>query len=202
MHESPTTVQTVAPTVSARKRLVKRRGTVHGPNDPDACTDGAVFRDGSVQTVDQKISEGGASEVQYSVRDGRTDVNIVKDPAAGSSSLASQPVPVPSDAQLLYWTLVDDGALPDGYLPHFVLLMNSVEAEAARQASPSFLGNPQADLFVHKFHQNKNGEATQERSAADVFAQAFALPPKRYKTRLERTLCSGPTPRKDAEDLE
>ena len=40
------------------------------------------------------------------------------------------------------------------------------------------------------------------KSAADVFAQAFALPPRRYKTRLERTLFSGPTPRKDAEDLE
>ena len=108
--------------------------------------DGAVFRDGSVQTVDQKSSEGGSSEVQSSVRDGRTDVSIVVDPA--------------SHAQLLYWTSVDDGALPDGHFPQFVLLMNSVEAAAARQARATFLDIPQADLFAHRFHGNKKREAT------------------------------------------
>ena len=31
---------------------------------------------------------------------------------------------VPSDSQLLYWTLVDDGALPDGFLEDFIRLRN------------------------------------------------------------------------------
>ena len=58
------------------------------------------------------------------------------------------PTPSGSSACVLYWTLVDDGALPDGYLVHFVQLLDSVDAAGARHARASFLDNAQADLFV------------------------------------------------------
>ena len=98
--------------------------------------------------------------------------------------------------------LEDDGVPHDGHFTHFADLMVSVESAAARRARATFLDNPQADLFVHKFHQNKSQEQSREKTVADQLAQAFTLPPRKYKTRLERTLFSGPTPRKDAEELE
>ena len=61
---------------------------------------------------------------------------------------------LPSDAQLLFWTLVDDGVWPDGYCAYFADLMGSVESAAARQARATFLDNPSADLFVHQFHKD------------------------------------------------
>ena len=110
--------------------------------------------------------------------------------------------PVPSDPQLLYGTLVDDGAQPDGFLSQFVVLMAAVEPATARQARATFLDNAQADLIVHEYHKNKSHVEAQAKTAADVFAQAVAFPPRRFKTRLGRTLVSGPTLRKDAEELE
>ena len=99
-------------------------------------------------------------------------------------------------------TLVDDGVLPDGYCTYFADLMASVESTAARQVRATFLDNAQADLFVHNFHHNKSQVQSREKTVADQFAQAFTLPPREYKTLLERTLFSGPTPRNDAEELE
>ena len=40
------------------------------------------------------------------------------------------------------------------------------------------------------------------KSADEQFALAFSARPQKYRTRFERTLYSGPTPRKDAEDIE
>ena len=203
LHVPSSTVHSAAPT-ETRRRL-KRRDQVQGPSLPDGWTR-SVDGSGQMTTLGQEerevqgesrdaqsatiVTDGLADEVQCSVRDGQTEVSIVRDE------------PVPSDAQILYWTLVDDGALPDGFIEDIVRLMESVESAAARQARMTFLDNPEADLFVHNFHRNQRRAATVEKSTADMFAQAVALPPRRYKTRLERTLFSGPTPRKDAEEQE
>ena len=80
---------------------------------------------------------------------------------------------LPSDAQLLHWTLVDDGVLPDGYCAYFADLMGSVESAAARQARATFVDNPSADLFVHQFHKDMSQVRSQEKTVADQFAQAF-----------------------------
>ena len=92
--------------------------------------------------------------------------------------------------------------LPDGHLAQSVNLMAAVEPAASRQARATFLDNAQANPFVPVYHENKRLVDAQAQTAADVFAQAVALPPRRFKTCLERTLFSGPTPRKDAEELE
>ena len=145
-----------------------------------------------------EVSQGSLSDGSERVDDSWTD-DFTKCPPplrkrlfkrSVVTSVVPPPVsdPIPTNAQLLYWTLVDDGALPNGYLSHFITLMNSVEAAAARQARVTFLNNPQADLLIHEFHQNWRKVAVLEKTAADVFAQAFALPPRKYKTRLERSL--------------
>ena len=60
------------------------------------------------------------------------DASIVMDPPIVDSSTVVQQELVLADSQLLYWSLVDDGAIPDGFLSHFILLMSSVDAAAAR----------------------------------------------------------------------
>ena len=194
VHGPTATDNPEAPPVS--KRRLTRFGARSGDAVPDACT---------VRTVGHELRDEWkkeASEVEISAMDERPVESTLMDPSNHNSSYSTQPSATPSDAQVLYWTLVDDGALPDGFLEDFVLLMQSVESAAARQARTTFLDNPQADLFVHEFHKSQRLAATEEKSTADMFAQAVALPPRRYKTRLERTLFSGPTPRKDAEEQE
>ena len=109
---------------------------------------------------------------------------------------------VPSDAQLLYWTLVDDQVVPDGFLSDFERLMAVVDTASVRQARASFMDNPQAALYLHELAKTKESENKKAKSADDQFALAFNAKPKKYRTRFERTLYSGPTPRKDAEDVE
>ena len=176
------TVKATAPSNPVLRRILKRGIVSHGPDDPAASLDSPAVRDGSLQTVGQYRS----GEVKSSGKDGQMDLCTAMD------------VPIPSDAQMLYWTLIDDGSVPDGFLADFMVSMRSVESTAARKTRATFLDNPQADLFVHEFHKKKSGVATEEKSSADAFSQAYALPPRRYKTRLERTPFSGPTPRKDA----
>ena len=60
----------------------------------------------------------------------------------------------------------------------------------------TFLDNPQADLFCTSSTRTSH-KYSREKNVADHFAQAFTLPPRKYKTRLERTLFSRPTPKKD-----
>ena len=85
---------------------------------------------------------------------------------------------------------------------YFVKLVDSVELAAARQARATFFDNPSADLFVHQSHKDRSQVRSREKTVADQFAQAFTLPPRKYKTRHERALFSGPTPSKDAEEAE
>ena len=109
---------------------------------------------------------------------------------------------VPSDAQLLYWTLVDDQVVPDGFLSDFERLMAVVNGASDRQARASFMDNPQAALYLHELAKSKESENKKAKSADDQFALALNTKPKKYRTRFERTLYSGPTPRKDAEEVE
>ena len=52
----------------------------------------------------------------------------------------------PSDAQLLYWTLEDDGVVPSGYEQDFLKLMSVVSGAAERQTRATFQDSPQAAL--------------------------------------------------------
>ena len=112
------------------------------------------------------------------------------------------PQPSPTDAQLLYWTLEDDGVVPPGYEQDFTQLMSVVCGAAERQARTTFLDSPQAALYLHNHEKEKGKAGHQAKSAEEQFALALNLRPRRYKTRFERTLYTGPTPRKDAEEAE
>ena len=110
--------------------------------------------------------------------------------------------PCPTDAQLLYWTLEDDGVLPPGYEQDFTQPMPVVCGAAERQARATFLDSPQAALYLHNHAKEKAKVCHKAKSAEDQFALALNLRPRRYKTRFERTLYTGATPRKDAEEAE
>ena len=111
MNIPSTTVKATAPSNPVRRRILKRGIVSHGPDDTVAPFDSPVDRDGSLQTVGHHRS----GVMKSSVKDEYIDLCTVMD------------APIPSDAQMLYWTLVDDGAGPDGFLADFVTLMRSVE---------------------------------------------------------------------------
>ena len=75
---------------------------------------------------------------------------VVMGATSASRDGLQMPQSLPSDAQLLCWTLVDDGVLPDGYCTYFADLMSA----AARQGD--LPGQSSSGPLLHKFHQNKS----------------------------------------------
>ena len=130
---------TVYPATETTRRRRARRDMVQSPSVPDGWTEGAVLRDGSGQ-VDSP-DERSIGEVPSLLRDGQMVVSTVTNLPTGpveemfqtrgvesvvmEASSAGQDglrtaQSVPSDAQLLCWTLVDDGVVPAWWL-HYTL---------------------------------------------------------------------------------
>ena len=107
------------------------------------------------------------------------------------------------DIVLLYRTLVADGGLPPGFEAELFTLGPILESAAQRQGRRiRELTNLDAAVLLEdqKAQQKKN--AKEVKTSADQFSRAAELPPRRYKSRLQRTLHAGPTARKDAEEKE
>ena len=121
-------------------------------------------------------------------------------PQPGSSSQSSSgPF---SDAQILYYTLVQDGAIPSGFLAEFESLVKNVEMDAARQARNSYRDEVHSTIWLHERKKAEERTAKEHKQAFDLLAHVAALRPRRFKNRLQRTLAAGANARRDAEELE
>ena len=108
-----------------------------------------------------------------------------------------------SDGALLYFTLVADGALPDGFLRDFLWLTPWVSAAAQRQAAQlARTGDLEAALFLHHDAERRKAQSYQEKSGAEQFITAASAPPTRFKSRLHHSRSQGRTARKDSEESE
>ena len=179
-HVLLSTVYPVATPETTRSRRT-RREMVQSPSVPDGWTDSAVPRDGLRQVSEvhsvlrdgqmdgSDNSRGGFSTsgqyfsnvaVQKELMDATEEVKnqslkkVVMGATSASHDGLQMPQSLPSDAQLLCWTLVDDGVLPDGYCTYFADLMDPAESAAARQGD--LPGQSSSGPLLHKFHQNKS----------------------------------------------
>ena len=62
--------------------------------------------------------------------------------------------------------------------------------------------NEQAAVLLHDFHRQKTKSSEATKSAVDQFVAAARDKPRSYRTRLQRMQYVGPTPRRDAEEME
>ena len=109
------------------------------------------------------------------------DAQVVQD---GSVVLAHADEGPPADIDVLYHTLVRDGALPKGFEREFATLATVITAAAERERRRmANFGNVEAAVWLHEREKRKLvGEQVQQR--------------------LERMLFDGPTARRDAEEAE
>ena len=93
-----------------------------------------------------------------------------------------------------------DGGLPPG---EFFTLRPILESAAQRQGRRSReLSNMDAAVLLEQQKAQQKKKAKDTKTSADQFLHAAELPPRRYTFRLQRTLYSGPTARKDVEEKE
>ena len=107
------------------------------------------------------------------------------------------------DKVLLYRTLVADGGLPPRLEVEFSTLGPILESAAQRQGRRiRELSNMEAAVLLRQQKALGEKHATEVKTSADQFLRAAVMPPRRYKSSLQRTLYAGPTARKDAEEKE
>ena len=108
-----------------------------------------------------------------------------------------------SDEVILYFTLVADKVVPDGFLSDFLHLSRSISSAAHRQASRlAHVSDVEAALFVHGEQVKIKDQVLEHKAAVDIFVNASSFPPTRYKSRLHVAKFQGPSARKDAEESE
>ena len=108
-----------------------------------------------------------------------------------------------SDEVILYFTLVADKVVPDGFLSDFLHLSRWISSAAHRQASRlAHVTDVEAALFVHTRQAKIKDQAIEHKAAVDTFVVAASFPPTRYKSRLHFAKFQGPSARKDAEESE
>ena len=129
----------------------------------------------------------------------------VAEPPVRAASIISRfvPSPVLSHFTLLYFTLVQDGALPLGYLQEFISLEAPARRSANRlQASAVAVSDSAASMTLVALRRESEHRASVEKSIADQLVIAAEMRPKRFRTKWQRTVYDGPTARKDAETAE
>ena len=117
------------------------------------------FRDRLLESAQGQFPRDGSAElmllsmVNVAVQEGVATLSI--DGSQVRRDGSSQAVQyMPSDVQLLYWTLVED-RVPDGFLSDFERLMTVVDAASDRQARASYVDNTQSALFLHELAKTK-----------------------------------------------
>ena len=97
-------------------------------------------------------------------------------PQPGSSSQSSSgPF---SDAQILYYTLVQDGAIPSGFMAEFESLVKNVEMDATRQARNSYRDEVQSATWLHERSKAEEQSSTRPScSRGGTSPTAFQEPP-------------------------
>ena len=108
-----------------------------------------------------------------------------------------------SDFLILYRTLVGDGALPAGYDREFMSLEPIVKAAERRENEKAMsITNVGAALWLDKFEKDKGIEQKHSKSIEEQFILACAKEPRRFQSRLQKILYTGPNARSDAEESE
>ena len=109
----------------------------------------------------------------------------------------------PAHFTLLYYTLVQDGALPLGYLREFMSLETPARRAANRlQASAASVSDSMASMALFALRRESDHRAAVEKTIADQLVVAADMRPKRFRTKWQRAIYEGPTARKDAETAE
>ena len=141
---------------------------------------------------------------------GRSAGSTVELEVRGNSSLLQRASSATCSAQnqwtdevILYFTLVADKVVPDGFLFDFLHLSQWISSAAHRQASRlAHVTDVEAALFVHGHQAKIKDQALEQKAAVDTFVAAASFPPTRYKSRLHFARFQGPSARKDAEESE
>ena len=108
-----------------------------------------------------------------------------------------------TDEVILYFTLVADKVIPDGFLSDFLHLSQWISSAAHRQAARlARVTDVEAALFVHSVQTKVKVQALEQKAAVDTLVAAASFPPTRYKSRLHFAKFQGPAARKDAEESE
>ena len=109
----------------------------------------------------------------------------------------------PSDIVVLYYTLVQDGALPPGFETSFAALGPYIFPEAERQLRHmTRLDNISASVALHQYGKECKQMEQVEKKATEQFLAAALNKPKVYKTRLQRSFYETATARLDSEEAE
>ena len=116
------------------------------------------------------------------------------------NSLLQQPC---RDIDLLYLSLVADGALPAGFIEDFRRLENVISPAADQQLR--FLAqedNLSAAVTLHRKSVEHKEKVDVQKTAQDQLVLAAAQPPRRFSSRLQRSAFQGPNARREAEERE
>ena len=107
------------------------------------------------------------------------------------------------DIVVLHRTLVADGGLPSGYEKEFSTFGPVLETAAQRQDRRFCeLSNMEASILLKQYKAQGEMRAKDAKTSADQFLPAAEMPPRRYMSRLQRSLYAGPTAWKGAEGKE
>ena len=124
----------------------------------------------------------------------------------GSLPNSEVPTSSPTDFQLLYYTLVADGALPGGeggYLQEFMAL--EVPARRASEKllkSSSSVSDSSAIDALYAFRRGNERQAAERGTIRDQLMVAADVRPRKFRAKWQRAVYDGPTARKDAEAAE
>ena len=153
---------------------------------------GAVSAPKLNESTDARVSQDGE----------QNDDGIPKSEPKDSSSSQDRE-PIVDDIIILYRTLVKDKALPPGYEKEFSslgpVLLDAADRQLRKNAA---IENGQAAVLLHDFHWQQKKSSETAKNAVEQFVAAARDRPRAYRTRLQKMLYSGPTPRKDAEEME
>ena len=181
---------TVSPPVSLPVESTKKRRRFHQK--------GRFSKDVTRADPRNEVSqdqEGSPCGLSSKVAEPLVRAGTIISPSALSSELAH--------FTLLYYTLVQDGALPLGYLREFVSLKAPARRAANRlQASAAAISDSVASTALSALRRESEHRASIEKSIADQLVIAADVRPKRFRTKWQRAVYDGPTARKDAESAE
>ena len=119
---------------------------------------------------------------------------------ASSSSPATQmdsSVLAPTDALLLYWTLVSDNAVPPGHEKEFAALEPAIQrASVADIRRSTSMCNVSSAVWLHQREERLNSTFRLKKLSEDQFLLAAQTRPTRFRAKWQKLYCDGPTARR------
>ena len=140
-----------------------------------------------------------ADEEKSEVAKVQLDASVERTGGSKGQEVKCMTMDAPRDIDLLYYSLVLDGALPLGYGESFRLLEKVLRPTAECQVRDlAQETNLQAALSLHARHSARKEEEREKKVVQDQIVLAAAEPPRMYSSRLQRSAFQGPNARRDA----